>query len=174
MKMDKFPEMAALGKESFEDDFTRPSGDIFNHGLSYYRAYLKLRDYTETSNPSYVCLVFAIETFLKCLETKRVYTKQDTYTEGLAIYNFRENPRSHKHDLEELFRKLSKQTQDNITSLYKNRFYGNFHEDLAAVSKGFIEWRYIYEGGVEVIYLSALENIGECLFGYSESVFKNT
>ncbi|AXF86059.1 hypothetical protein DTO96_101800 [Ephemeroptericola cinctiostellae] len=174
--MDNFLEMAVLGEKSFDSNLVQPSSRIFNHALSFYRAYLKLKVDGVTSNPSHVCLVFAIELFLKCLETKERYTKQDTYTEGSVSYKVchKPIPRSAKHDLEELFQKLSKNTQEAIALLYKKEYGGDFYTDLVLISKGFIEWRYIYEGNVEVVHVWSLQKIGDFLFNnYSQSVFEN-
>ena len=174
--MDKFSEKASLGIECFTDELIQPSHEIFNHGLSYYRAYLKIKDDPETSNPSYVCLVFSIEIFLKCLETRKTYQKEDSYTDTIVMYKVCDKPipQSNKHDLKELFKKLSEETQETIKSAYKNECYRDFDEDLTAIAKGFMEWRYIYEGKVEVIYVSALQNIGSFLARFSSNFLKIT
>jgi hypothetical protein len=70
------------------------------------------------------------------------------------------------HDLEALFKKLAKTTQETISLRYSGRYaHGDLVADLKHLARVFQQWRYCYEfvGGHEVDH-TAMAHLGSALY----------
>jgi hypothetical protein len=117
------------------------SAEVFRHGSQVLAAGLP-----NTMAPMVVCTAFSMELYLKCLIT----------IEG--------GDHKNEHNLERLFRKTSAGSQDAIRKNYEKkraiqdaqfaaakvpaRPKSDFDHVLLASADAFVDFRYIYEGGI--------------------------
>lgn len=121
------------------------------------------------TEPIIVNLSFAIELYLKCLNTKSTYSKKNN--SDLPILE-RKLKTIYGHKFDEIFKKLKPIDQTNLSSQYSEKYHTDFSKDLVEIKNAFIDYRYSFEKDFLTINFTILNRVADFLKEYIENEMK--
>jgi len=144
------------------------SPNIFQQGRQFYLASIKLCEENDNSLPSFVCMVFAIELFIKSLRATKLYKDKFEYPNGTFSYNdlYDQTLLKKDHNLSKLYCQLGNTMKEEIENEYFQKYNSDIVYDIENIKDGFQYWRYMYEGKTYCIHKSSLLNVGEFFYEY--------
>ncbi|HBC3529442.1 TPA: hypothetical protein KDZ68_003436 [Vibrio parahaemolyticus] len=145
------------------------SPNIYSQGHCFYEAAGVL----ETSElyltpPIAVCLSFSIEMFLKCLKATQKYSDKIGRTYHKLYDETLVKPKGTGHDLVALFDELPKELTTEMSEQFNLAYHKELRDDLASIKSTFVDWRYIYEGKVNILHSSTLRRVADFLSEFSK------
>lgn len=146
-----------------------PNPVILSSAREFYAASLVIG----SSAPKIVILAFALELYLKCLNSTAVFKDGTTNVEGLTTYEavvHKANAKGHK--LSELFSELKPGIVKIVEDLYSEPGE-TFGEALAEFNNIFIEWRYSFEGNNKAVNVTKLARLLDILEQTVDNIGKN-
>ncbi|WP_028892377.1 hypothetical protein [Tenacibaculum sp. 47A_GOM-205m] len=143
--------------------------------------YLTANKFYETSKivhhsfiePKIMNLSFSIELYLKSLNTKTTISKKGSTDFDTPILE-RKLETTKGHELDLIFNRLKPKDQNNLTSLYLEKYNSNFRQDLFDIKNAFIDYRYSFEKDSLTISLTIIERLADFLKEYIENEMKQS
>lgn len=158
------------------ENMKRNRDEINEEGINPF-VYLIANKFYETAKivdkkftePFIVNLSFSIELYLKCLNTKSIYSKKKSNNLPILSHKLK-TIRGHEYN--KIFDKLKSIDQTTLTFKYLEKYHTDFRNDLVEIKNAFIEYRYSFEKNKLTISLSILNRVADFIKEYIENEMK--
>ena len=123
------------------------------------------REQNRKSSASIMCIAFAIELYIKSIHAEERCAESDIeeFDDGITAYGslfVASLVKDRQHKLDSLFKNLPHERKNEVSKAYSkyehSGSYENIVDALTQVNSAFIDWRYVYEGGITALETSTL------------------